>query len=249
MSAADSFLDEAEGFVQTTRAMVRGEDRQLRLGETPRAHPFQHALHHPAAEAALAPSVLDRDSDAADMAVLWEGPGVTIRRSDDLLVRDRDEEHVALAVEARKPPPLLLQVWHLFEHEVDLFSADAVRVAHRGLRVVHPAGPQQHGPPVPEGEGFLPHRVRHESHSGNLSKTSGRRRSPEARYASICSLTCGLMSSSSARNASSRSFDQSPFNSRYFRMRSIGSRRAQASTSSFGRYRVGSSLEECGPIR
>ena len=194
MPTADSFLDEAEGFIQTARTMVRGEDRQLRLGETPRAHPFQHAFHHPAAEAGLAPAVLDRDSDAADMAVLREGPGVTIRRSDDLPVCDRDEEHVALAVEAGKPPSLLLQVWHLFEHEVDLFSADAVHVPHRRLRVVHPAGPQQHGPPVPEGESFLPHRVRHEAHSGNLSKTSGRRRSPEARYASICSLTCGLMS-------------------------------------------------------
>src|SRR5213596_2175096 len=132
-------------------------------------------------EAGLAPAVLDRDSDAADMAVLREGPGVTIRRSDDLPVCDRDEEHVALAVEAGKPPLLLLQVRHLFEHEVDLFSADAVRVAHRGLRVIHPAGPQHHRPPVPEGEGFLSHRVRHEAHSGNLSRTSGRRRSPEAR--------------------------------------------------------------------
>src|SRR5437879_11373 len=141
MPAADSFLDEAEGLVQTARAMVRGEDRQLRLCETPRAHPLQHTFHHPAAEAALAPAVLDRDSDAADMAVLREGPGVTVRRSDDLPVCDRDEEHVALAVEAGKPPSLLLQVWYLLDHEVDLFSADAVHVAHRGLRVVHPAGP------------------------------------------------------------------------------------------------------------
>src|SRR5438552_6290244 len=142
MPAADSFLDEAEGFIQTARTMVRGEDRQLRLGETPRAHPFQHALHHPAAEAAFAPAVLDRDSDAADVAVLWEGPCVTIRRTDDLTVRDRDEEHVALAIETGKPPSLLLQAWHLFEHEVHLFSADAVHVAPRGLRVVHPAWPR-----------------------------------------------------------------------------------------------------------
>src|SRR5205807_7571384 len=92
----------------------------------------------------------------------------------------------------------LLQVWYRFEHEVDLFPADAVHVAHRRLRVVHLAGPQQHGPPVPEGESFLPHRVRHEAHSGNLSKTSGRRRSPEARYASICSLTCGLISATTS---------------------------------------------------
>src|SRR5256886_15302546 len=78
MPAADSFLDEAEGFVQTARAIVRGEDRQLRLSETPRAHPFQHALHHPAAEAALAPALLDRDSDATDMAGLWGGARVAL---------------------------------------------------------------------------------------------------------------------------------------------------------------------------
>src|SRR5207249_5461704 len=43
--------------------------------------------------------------------------------------------------------------------------------------------------------------------------------------------------------------DQRPFSSRYFRIRSIGSRFCHASSSSFERYRVGSSLDECGPIR
>src|SRR5438093_8720763 len=57
------------------------------------------------------------------------------------------------------------------------------------------------------------------------------------------------MSSSSARSFSSESFDHRPFSSRYFLIRSIGSRFAHASTSSFDRYRVGSSLEEWGPIR
>src|SRR5207302_10621880 len=131
------------GPLRAARTIVRAGARHPGLGATPRAHPFPHAVPHPAAEAGFAPAVLDRDSDAADMAVLRDGPGVTIRRSDDLPVCDRDEEHVALAVEAGKPPSLLLQVWYLFEHEVDLFSADAVHVPHRRLRVVHPAGPQQ----------------------------------------------------------------------------------------------------------
>src|SRR5438093_12447710 len=56
-------------------------------------------------------------------------------------------------------------------------------------------------------------------------------------------------SSNSARSWSSDSLDHSPFSSRYFRIRSIGSRFAHDSTSSFDRYRVGSSLEEGGPRR
>src|SRR2546423_7717369 len=86
--AADALFDEAQGLVQAPCSMVRGEDRQLRLRETAHPHPLEHAFHHAAAESHLSPTILDRDADAAHVAVLPESPRVAIGRTDDVAVRD-----------------------------------------------------------------------------------------------------------------------------------------------------------------
>src|SRR5712692_2963387 len=203
-------------------------------------------------------------------------PSVAVCRSDRFSVRIRDQEDRAHAVERAEPLSLLLQVRDPVDHDVDLLPPDEVHVPQEGVRIPEAGRPDDDAPAVLEGDLFGPHRVGHGRHSGNLSSVSGRRRSPLARNASICSFSWGVSSaktsvksvsigggglrstslivacrrsSSSTRSLSSDSFDHSPLSSRYFRIRSIGSRFAHASTSSFERYRVGSSLEECGPMR
>src|SRR3989475_264829 len=275
-AATDSFLEKAEGLVQATGAGIRREHAQLRLLETANAHPFQDAVHQEPPEADFPPSVADRDADPANVLRLREIPAVAVRRAHDLARGIGDEQDVVNAIERCEPASFRLHILDVVQEDVNRLGADEVRIPHEGLRVPHSGGPNRDGARVPQGDAFCPHRVGHACHSGNRSIISGRRRSPLARYASICSLICGVISaytssnrlsiggggcrstsrtvawirsSKSARSFASSASDQRPFTSRYFRIRSIGSRFCHASSSSFERYRVGSSLDECGPIR
>src|SRR5205809_194335 len=94
-----------------------------------------------------------------------------------------------------KPPAFFIEVRrNLIEQDVDLLSPDEVHVPQEGLRVAEARWADDHPPPILERDFLGPHRVGHGRHSGNLSSTSGRRRSPLARNASICSFSWGVSS-------------------------------------------------------
>src|SRR6266508_1712599 len=241
---------------------VRLEHGQLGLGESARPHPLEDSLHHASAEARFPPAVLDRDPDASDVAVLRERASVAIRGADDLAAIDRHDEDVADSIELLEPTSFGLEVRDFFHHDVYPLPPNAVHVPQTRLGILHSCGAQDDLASVAEGDLPGPQRVRHAPHKGNLSRVSGRRRSPEARYASICSLSWGVMSaytsskrdsirgggcrstslivfwirsSISARSRSSSALDHSPFSSRYLRIRSIGSFSRHRSTSSVAR--------------
>src|SRR5437867_9487365 len=97
----------------------------------------------------------------------------------------------------KSPEPL--RFWlevrlHLVDQDVDFLSADEVHVPKERLRVAETGRPDDDPPAVLECDFFGPHRVGHGRHSGNLSSISGRRRSPLARNASICSFSWGVIS-------------------------------------------------------
>src|SRR5207245_4507075 len=277
MASAAALILETERFVQAACPPVGAEDGEFGLLEASSPHPLQDSFHEHAPQADPAPSVPDRNSDSTHVAGFRVRPPVAVRRADCFPVRVGDEQDRPDAVERAEPTPFLLEVRDdVVEQDVDLLAPDEVHVPQEGVRIAKTRRPDHDASAVLESDLFTPHRVGHGRHSGNLSSISGRRRSPLARNASICSFNWGVSSaktsvkrvsigggglrstslivawsrsSSSARSFSSESLDQSPFSSRYFRIRSIGSRFAHASTSSFDRYRVGSSLEEWGPIR
>src|SRR6059036_3318298 len=263
MASADALVLEAEGFVQAVCSRVRSEDGQFGFLEAASSHPFQDPLHQHAPEADPTPSIPNRDSDPTHVAGLRIRPCVAVRRSDGFPGCIRDKQDGPHAIEGAQPLPFVLEVrGHLVDQDVDFLTADEVHVPKERLRVAETGRPDDDAPAVLERDLFGPHRVGHGCHSGNLSSISGRRRSPLARNASICSFSWGVSSaytsvkrvsigggglrstslivvwrrsSSSTRSLSSESFDHSPLSSRYFRIRSIGSRFAQVSTSSFDR--------------
>src|SRR6059036_1903913 len=255
MTSADALVLEAEGFVQAVRSRVRAEDRQFGFLEATNSHPLQNPLHQHASQADPSPSIPDRNADPTHVTRLRVRPCVAVGRTDRFAVRIRDEQDGTHPIEAAEPLPFGLEVrGHLVDQDIDILSADEVHVPKERLRVAETGRPNDDAPAVLECDFFGPHRVGHGRHSGNLSSISGRRRSPLARNASICSFSWGVSSaytsvkrvsigggglrstslivvwrrsSSSTRSLSSESFDHSPLSSRYFLIRSIGSRFAQ----------------------
>src|SRR5207253_1839119 len=62
VSAADAFLDEAEGLVQPAGPVVRRKDREFRFLEALRSHPLEDSLHQEATESDFPPPVPDDDA-------------------------------------------------------------------------------------------------------------------------------------------------------------------------------------------
>src|SRR3989441_11947370 len=131
---------------------------------------------------------------------------MSVCRADRLSVRVGDEEHRSHVVERSEPLSLLVEVrTDLIDEDEDPFAPDEIHVPEKRLRVAQAGRPE----------------MRVSIGGGGLRSTS--------------LIVVWRRSSSSIRSLSSESFDHSPFSSRYFRIRSIGSRFAQVSTSSFDR--------------
>src|SRR5256884_8173245 len=141
VSAADAFLDEAEGLVQPAGPVVRRKDREFRFLEALRSHPLEDSLHQEATESDFPPPVPDDDADPSDVAVFRIRPSIAVFPSHPLATRPPQGQPTPDSVEPGQPPPFLVKVVDPVDHDVDLFPADQVDVLERLLRLVDRRGP------------------------------------------------------------------------------------------------------------
>src|SRR2546428_9789520 len=194
VTSTDAFHLKAERFVQSTRPLVRREYGELRFPYAAVSHPLQDPRHEDAAQSDASPSVSDGDPDSADVTRFRERPSFAVGRTDHLPASIRHHEDLSRAIEGTEPWRHVVEIRDLVDHDVDFFLANQVHIPKEGLRISEARRPDDDLPAVFERDLLGPHRVGHGRHSGNLSSISGRRRSPLARNASICSFSWGVSS-------------------------------------------------------